>query len=87
MSTYEGQQLPPVTGEYPEAGEEPRRDIPAHEGFDQAWDAALKKAAAAWHDKDAPPVSIPVSVEYIARVDIENPGSIGQYKVIIIPHS
>lgn len=87
MTMYEGEQLPPIIGEYPKQGAEPAREIPAHEGFDQAWDDALKKAAAQWHDKGAPPISVPVSIQYIARVDIQNPGSIGQYKVIITPHS
>ena len=85
MTTYEGEHLPPITGEYPEEGAEPVRDLPAHEGFDQAWDNAVKKAADQWHRKGDPPLQIEVSVDYVARIDIENPGSIGQYKVIITP--
>jgi hypothetical protein len=30
-------------------------------------------------------MQIEVSVDYVARIDIENPGSIGQYKVKITP--
>ncbi|CAN5253461.1 hypothetical protein BH18ACT12_BH18ACT12_21530 [soil metagenome] len=85
MTMNEGQALPPITGEYPEGDAEPARSMPAHEGFDQAWDNAVKKAAEQWHRKGDPPVQIEVSVDYVARIDIENPGSIGQYKVIIKP--
>ena len=87
MSIDEGQQLPPITGEYPEDDSQPARSMPAHEGFDQAWDNAVQKAADQWHRKGDPPMQVEVSVDYVARIDIENPGSIGQYKVIITPHS
>jgi hypothetical protein len=87
MSTYEGEQLPPITGKHPRDDTQSAREMPAHEGFDQAWDDAVKQAEDQWHRKGDPPVQIEVSVDYVARIDIENPGSIGQYKVIITPHS
>jgi len=61
------------------------KEIPAHEGFDEAWNDAIEQAKELWHKPGAPRVEIPVTVEYIARIDIWNPGGIGQYHVKITP--
>jgi len=78
--------LGPITGTYPPEGEDRRvKEIAPHEGFDQAWRSALDQAAKQWHKEGEPRVEIPVTVEYRARIDIWNPGGIGQYHVIITP--
>ena len=78
-------ELGPITGEFParESGDVAPEEMPAHEGFDRAWEDAKEKAA---NDPDwqrAQPVY--VTVEHYARIDIRNPGSIGHYAVIITP--
>jgi len=78
--------LPPITGTFPKDGD-PRdvRELSPHEGFDQAWKDVLDQAAEAWHRKGEDPVEIPVRVELFARIDIWNPGGIGQYRVKVTP--
>jgi hypothetical protein len=86
MEEQEGQmELRPITGTFPKEDTKEIREIPAHEGFDEAWNDAIEQAKELWHEKGAPRVEIPVTVEYIARVDIWNPGGIGQYHVKITP--
>ena len=79
--------LGPITGTWPKErlGDDELREIPAHEGFNQAWRDALEQAERAWHTKGADRVEIPVTVEFLARIDIWNPGGIGQYGVKITP--
>jgi hypothetical protein len=79
--------LGPITGTFPKERMEYEdlQEIPPHEGFNQAWKDALDQAAKAWHKDGEPKVEIPVRVEYLARIDIWNPGGIGQYGVKIIP--
>ncbi len=79
--------LGPITGTFPKErlDDEDLQEIPPHEGFNQAWKDALDQAAKAWHKVGEPKVEIPVRVEYLARVDIYNPGGIGQYSVKITP--
>jgi hypothetical protein len=51
--------------------------------------ASLKHAIAqaeGGHSLGQDRVEIPVTVEYEARIDIWNPGGIGQYSVKITPH-
>ncbi|MBA3736425.1 MAG: hypothetical protein H0W90_14720 [Actinobacteria bacterium] len=83
MEEYE---LGPITGDYPDrrSGDVAPDDIPAHEGFDRAWEDAKEKAASDPEWKKAQPIW--VTAEYVARIDITNPGSIGHYSVIITPH-
>ncbi len=79
--------LDPITGKFPKEpmGDDQLRELPAHEGFDQAWKDAIAQAETAWHRPDQDRVEIPVTVEYVARIDIWNPGGIGQYSVKITP--
>jgi hypothetical protein len=77
--------LPPIQGDFPRRDERDVREVAPHEGFDLAWEHALEQAVERWHKPGEPPVEIPVSVEYRARVDIWNPGGIGHYSVIITP--
>jgi hypothetical protein len=80
------QGLGPITGTFPPEGEDQEiKEIAPHEGFNQAWANALEQAAQEWHKEGDPRVEIPVTVEYRARIDIWNPGGIGQYHVIITP--
>lgn len=79
------EKLPPITGTYPKEDDKELREIPAHEGFDQAWNDAIEQAKSAWHKEGDPRIEVAVTVEYRARVDIWNPGGIGQYHVIITP--
>jgi hypothetical protein len=69
-----------ITGTYT-----PERDqlleIKPHEGFDRAWQNALEKAAKEWAGKS----HTSVRVRYRARIDVWNPGGIGEYQVIITP--
>jgi hypothetical protein len=82
----ENQSLPPITGTYPPEGiSKDLREIPAHVGFDLAWNDAIELAKAAWHKEGDPRIEVPVTVEYNARIDIWNPGGIGQYQVKITP--
>jgi hypothetical protein len=83
--TVEG--LGPISGTFPpeDAAHERPLDIPAHEGFDKAWEDAIKQAESQWHKKGDPPISVVVKVEYSARIDIWNPGGVGQYVVTISP--
>jgi hypothetical protein len=79
--------LGPITGTFPKERMEYEdlQEIPPHEGFNLAWKDALDQAAKAWHMDGESKVEIPVRVEYLARIDIWNPGGIGQYGVKIIP--
>ncbi len=79
--------LGPITGTFPKErmSDEELREIPAHEGFDQAWKDAIAQAEQAWHAPGQDRVEIPVTIEYQARIDIWNPGGIGQYGVKITP--
>ena len=80
------QGLGPITGTFPPEGDDrDMKEIDPHEGFNQAWANALDQAAREWHKEGEPRVEIPVTVEYRARIDIWNPGGIGQYHVIINP--
>jgi hypothetical protein len=82
----EAKEFGPITGTYPPEGEEADvRDLSPHEGFNRAWNDALDKAAKEWHREGEPPIEVPVVIEYRARVDIWNPGGIGQYHVSITP--
>jgi hypothetical protein len=78
---------PPITGTFPKErlDDEDLLEIPAHEGFNAAWKDALEQAKKAWHKEGTPRDEIPVTVEYTARVDLWNPGGIGQYNVKITP--
>ena len=80
--------LDPITGTFPKERmkDEDLLELPAHEGFDQAWKDAIAQAEKAWHSPGQPRVEIPVTIEYEARIDIWNPGGIGQYNVKITPH-
>jgi hypothetical protein len=77
----------PITGIFPKdrLSDDELRELPAHEGFNQAWKDALDQAETAWHTPGEPRVEIPVTVEFLARIDIWNPGGIGQYGVKITP--
>jgi hypothetical protein len=78
--------LPPVTGTWPP--DEEHRDlekIPPHEGFDNAIQDAVDRAAAAWHKSGDDPIKVWALVELYARVDIYNPGGIGQYGAKLTP--
>jgi hypothetical protein len=77
--------LPPITGTFPTDDSQDVRGIPPHEGFDQAWDDVLDQAAKLWHENGEPPIQVPVKVEFYARIDVWNPGGIGQYKVKVTP--
>jgi hypothetical protein len=77
--------LPPITGTFPKDDTNDVRDIPPHEGFNEAWRDVLDQAAEAWHEKGADPIEVPVKVELFARIDIWNPGGIGQYHVKVTP--
>ena len=44
--------------------DEDLRELPPHEGFDEAWKDALEKAGKAWHSVGDDRVEIPVTVEY-----------------------
>jgi hypothetical protein len=79
--------LDPITGKFPKErmSDQELRELPAHEGFDQAWKDAIAQAEKLWHDPGQDRVEIPVTIEYVARIDIWNPGGIGQYKVKITP--
>jgi hypothetical protein len=79
--------LGPITGTFPKdrLGDDELREIPAHEGFNQAWKDAIAQAETAWHEPGQDRVEITVAVEYFARIDIWNPGGIGQYGVKITP--
>jgi hypothetical protein len=83
--TIEG--LGPITGTFPKEpmSDDQLRELSAHEGFDQAWKDAIAQAEKAWHTPGQDRVEIPVTIEYQARIDIWNPGGIGQYGVTIIP--
>ena len=82
------EELGPITGTFPKERmkDEDLLKLSAHEGFDQAWKDAIEKAGRAWHSSGEDRVEIPVTVEYEARIDIWNPGGIGQYSVKITPH-
>lgn len=69
-----------ITGTFTPAEDE-RLTIQPHEGFDRAWQDALEQAAKRWAGK----AETPVRVRYRARIDVWNPGGIGQYKVVITP--
>jgi len=74
--------LPPITGTFPKEGDtQDVRGLQPHEGFNKAWDDVLDRAAKAWHKEGEDPVEIDVKVELFARIDIWNPGGIGQYKI------
>jgi hypothetical protein len=79
--------LGPITGTFPKErmSDDQLRALPAHEGFDQAWKDAIAQAEKAWHTPGQGRVEIPVTIEYQARIDIWNPGGIGQYGVKITP--
>ena len=79
--------LGPITGTWPKdrLGDDELQEIPAHVGFDQAWKDAIAQAEKAWHEPGQGRVEITVTVEYFARIDIWNPGGIGQYGVMITP--
>jgi hypothetical protein len=79
--------LGPITGTFPKErmSDEELREIPAHEGFDQAWRDAIAQAEKTWHTPGQDRVEQAVTVEYSARIDIWNPGGIGQYSVKINP--
>jgi hypothetical protein len=79
--------LGPITGTFPKdrMSDDQLRDIPAHVGFDEAWKDAIAQAEREWHRPGQGRVEIPVTVEYHARIDIWNPGGIGQYGVKITP--
>jgi hypothetical protein len=79
----------PVTGTWPPADQQLERppEIPAHEGFDKAWEQAIARAAEKWHTKGGPKTEQWASVEFFVRVDIWNPGGIGQYSVKLSPES
>jgi hypothetical protein len=81
------ERLPPVTGKFPPDDQTVDRppEIPAHEGFDKAWEDAIKQAEKAWHPQPGKDVQVWATVEYSARIDIWNPGGIGQYHVKITP--
>ena len=80
--------LPPVTGVWPPEDEQREvREIPPHEGFNHAIRDAVNRAADAWHEKGADPVKIWAEVDLLARVDIYNPGGIGQYAARLTPTS
>jgi hypothetical protein len=80
-------ELGPITGTFPKhpLSDDQLREIPAHEGFDQAWRDAIAQAEKEWHSPGQDRVEIPVTIEYHARIDIWNPGGIGQYNVKITP--
>ncbi|MDX6484811.1 MAG: hypothetical protein QOE95_2584 [Gaiellaceae bacterium] len=80
--------LGPITGTFPKdrLGDDELQEIPAHVGFDEAWKDAIAQAEKAWHSPGQDRVEIPVTIEYEARIDIWNPGGIGQYNVKITPH-
>lgn len=84
-SQYSGRELPPITGTFPKEDTKELREIPAHEGFDEAWKDAIEQAKELWHEPGAPRIEVTVTVEYQARIDIWNPGGIGQYGVKITP--
>jgi hypothetical protein len=79
--------LGPITGTFPKEpmSDDELRELSAHEGFDQAWNDAVAQAARKWHEPGQDRVEIRVTVEYFARIDIWNPGGIGQYGVKITP--
>jgi hypothetical protein len=81
----ESRGLPPITGTFPKEDTQEIKEVSPHEGFNEAWNDAIEQAKELWHEKGAPRVEIPVTVEYHARVDIWNPGGIGQYHVKITP--
>lgn len=83
--TIEG--LGPITGIFPKdrMSDDQLRELHAHEGFDQAWKDAIAQAEKEWHRPGEDRIEIPVTVEYQARIDIWNPGGIGQYAVKITP--
>ena len=79
--------FPPVTGTFPKDsdGGPDIRNLSPHEGFNAAWKDALDQAAERWHNQGDPPIEVPVLVEFYARIDIYNPGGIGQYHVKLTP--
>jgi hypothetical protein len=70
----------PVVGVY-----EPPRDAVVHvkpsDGFDRAFEDALKKAARRW----GKPQKVEVDVRLEARVDVWNPGGVGVYRAVMTP--
>jgi hypothetical protein len=82
--------LGPVTGTWPPEDQQFEKppEIPAHEGFDKAFEQAIAQAADKWHPKGSGRKTEQwASVELWARVDIWNPGGIGQYSVKLNPES
>jgi hypothetical protein len=79
--------LGPITGTFPKdrLSDDELQEIPSYVGFDQAWKDAIAQAERAWHKPGQDRVEITVTVEYFARIDIWNPGGIGQYGVKITP--
>jgi hypothetical protein len=78
----------PITGHFPKEERDDDyylRDLPAHVGFDEAWRDVIRQAEEMWHKKGEPKDEIWVTVEYVARIDITNPGGIGHYQVIVNP--
>jgi hypothetical protein len=79
--------LPPVTGTYPEDSDREVAEIPPHAGFDLALANAVARAAETWHEKGTDPIKVWAKVDFYARVDIYNPGGIGQYGAKLTPTS
>jgi hypothetical protein len=52
--------------------------IPHHQGFDHAFDAALKQLG--WR-----PGQHGATVQFTARINVTNPGQVGEYGVTLIP--
>jgi hypothetical protein len=78
--------LPPVTGTWPPDEEDREvQAVPPHEGFNNAIHAAVSKAADEWHEKGTDPIKVWARVDLYVRVDIYNPGGIGQYGAKITP--
>jgi hypothetical protein len=77
--------LPPVTGTYPPDTQQDVTRLAPHEGFDLAFQDAIAKAADAWHKRGEDPVQVHADVDFAVRIDIWNPGGIGNYVVKLTP--
>jgi hypothetical protein len=77
--------LPPVTGTWPPDEDRELKDFPPHEGFDNAIREAVNRAAETWHEKGTDPIQVWARVDLYARIDIYNPGGIGQYGAKLTP--
>jgi hypothetical protein len=65
----------PVTGAF----KVPRGEkVPHHEGFDHAFDAALRQLG--WK-----PGEHGATIQFSTRITVTNPGQVGEYRVTIIP--